>query len=363
MQATYNPGSLVFARGREWIVLPESNAETLRLRPLGGGDRDETLIYLPLEHQPASLRPFRGRRWRGTQPAASQMLLDAMQLKLRNGAALPELRQYRSRASCLPARAAADGAEAARRAPLIADDVGIGKTIEGALIARELLDRGEIQRWPCCALRTCASGGSASSPSASTSRPSSCGRTPPTVWSVICRRVLGVPRPSLYRGQPGLHQVPAPPRSLPALLSRVRPRRGGSHLHAGGPGHQRRYQLLKGLAAQPERHLVLLAATPHSGDEEAFSNLLGLLRTEFTQLGTCPQADAATCAKDPRVISASVADPTSPSDKTPGGFRSVARQKSPTGSPGPGASSSTTYCDSPANWSCVPRGRDCATSA
>src|SRR3989304_1440440 len=29
---------------------------------------------------------------------------------------------------------------------LIADDVGIGKTIEAGLVARELLDRGEIQR-------------------------------------------------------------------------------------------------------------------------------------------------------------------------------------------------------------------------
>jgi SNF2 family DNA or RNA helicase len=29
---------------------------------------------------------------------------------------------------------------------LIADDVGVGKTIEGALIARELLDRGEVKR-------------------------------------------------------------------------------------------------------------------------------------------------------------------------------------------------------------------------
>src|SRR5213076_1026523 len=29
---------------------------------------------------------------------------------------------------------------------LIADDVGVGKTIEAALIARELLDRGEIER-------------------------------------------------------------------------------------------------------------------------------------------------------------------------------------------------------------------------
>ena len=29
---------------------------------------------------------------------------------------------------------------------LVADDVGIGKTVEACLIARELLDRGEIQR-------------------------------------------------------------------------------------------------------------------------------------------------------------------------------------------------------------------------
>jgi hypothetical protein len=30
--------------------------------------------------------------------------------------------------------------------PLIADDVGVGKTIEALLIARELWDRGEVQR-------------------------------------------------------------------------------------------------------------------------------------------------------------------------------------------------------------------------
>jgi hypothetical protein len=55
-----------------------------------------------------------------------------------------------------------------------------------------------------------------------------------------------------------------------------------------GQGRQQRYQLLKGLAAQPERHLVLLTATPHSGDEEAFFNLLGLLRPDFTQLKDLP---------------------------------------------------------------------------
>jgi hypothetical protein len=36
---TYAPGSLVTARGREWVVLPESEADMLVLRPLGGGGR------------------------------------------------------------------------------------------------------------------------------------------------------------------------------------------------------------------------------------------------------------------------------------------------------------------------------------
>ena len=42
-------GSLVQARGREWVVLPESKEELLILRPLGGTDDEVTGIYLPLE--------------------------------------------------------------------------------------------------------------------------------------------------------------------------------------------------------------------------------------------------------------------------------------------------------------------------
>jgi superfamily II DNA helicase RecQ len=55
-----------------------------------------------------------------------------------------------------------------------------------------------------------------------------------------------------------------------------------------GQGRQQRYQLLKGVADDAERHLVLLTATPHSGDEDAFFNLLGLLRPDFTQLKDMP---------------------------------------------------------------------------
>ena len=79
--------------------------------------------------------------------AASQLLLDALQLKLRNGAGpfrsfgniAVEPRAYQ----LVPLLMAL---KRQRVRLLIADDVGIGKTIEAALIARELLDRGEIQR-------------------------------------------------------------------------------------------------------------------------------------------------------------------------------------------------------------------------
>ena len=41
----FRPGSLVSARGREWVVLPGgAGADLLRLRPLGGAEEDSTLI-------------------------------------------------------------------------------------------------------------------------------------------------------------------------------------------------------------------------------------------------------------------------------------------------------------------------------
>ena len=50
---------------------------------------------------------------------------------------------------------------------------------------------------------------------------------------------------------------------------------------ATGQGRHQRYELLKGLAESARRHLVLLTATPHSGDEQAFYRLLGLLDPAF----------------------------------------------------------------------------------
>ncbi|MGH7624442.1 MAG: hypothetical protein ACREOJ_03885, partial [Gemmatimonadaceae bacterium] len=45
----FAPGSLVRARGREWVVLPGASASVLRLRPLSGSEEDAALVHVELE--------------------------------------------------------------------------------------------------------------------------------------------------------------------------------------------------------------------------------------------------------------------------------------------------------------------------
>lgn len=285
------PGSLVSARGREWIVLPESDQQTLRLRPLGGGERDETLVYLPLERQPVQPATF---PWPTVEQArnhsASQILLDALQLKLRSGAG--PFRSFGNiavepRAYQLVPLLMALKLPTVRL--LIADDVGIGKTIEGALIAREMLDRGEIQRLTVlCPPHLC----------------EQWQRELASRFHIPAVVVRSNTADRLERDlPPGASLFDAHPFTVVSLdyIKSERRREAFQRFcpefvivdeaHTctqAGQGRQQRHQLLKGLAAQPDRHLVLLTATPHSGDEEAFFNLLGLLRSDFTQLMDLP---------------------------------------------------------------------------
>ncbi len=285
------PGSLISARGREWIVLPESDATTLHLRPLGGGERDETIIFLPLERQPIQPATF---PWPTVSQArnhsASQLLLDALQLKLRSGAG--PFRSFGNiavepRAYQLVPLLMALKLPTVRL--LIADDVGIGKTIEGALIARELLDRGEVQRLAVlCPPHLC----------------EQWQRELAERFHIHAVVVRSNTADRLERDlPPGTSVFDAHPFTVVSLdyIKSERRREAFQRFcpefvivdeaHTctqGGQGRQQRYQLLKGLAEDSSRHLVLLTATPHSGDEDAFFNLLGLLRTDFTQLKDLP---------------------------------------------------------------------------
>jgi superfamily II DNA or RNA helicase len=49
-------------------------------------------------------------------------------------------------------------------------------------------------------------------------------------------------------------------------------------------GKQQRFELLSNLAADPERRMILLTATPHSGDEDAFGRLLSLIDPAFASM-------------------------------------------------------------------------------
>ena len=44
-----NPGTLIHARGREWIVLPDSSEELLMVRPVGGLDEEVTGLLPSVE--------------------------------------------------------------------------------------------------------------------------------------------------------------------------------------------------------------------------------------------------------------------------------------------------------------------------
>jgi hypothetical protein len=83
----FQPGNLVRARGREWVVLPETRDQVLRLRPLGGSEDDATIIYLPLERAPleAATFPLPDPVKSGSQ-AAGLLMRDALRLRLRAGA-------------------------------------------------------------------------------------------------------------------------------------------------------------------------------------------------------------------------------------------------------------------------------------
>ncbi len=54
--ATYSPGELVRARGREWIVL--SAGDALHLRPLTGSEEDAETIIPALEQEPIGYAAF-----------------------------------------------------------------------------------------------------------------------------------------------------------------------------------------------------------------------------------------------------------------------------------------------------------------
>ena len=284
----FAPGTLVSARGREWVVLPQSRGDVLRLRPLGGSADDATCLYVPMEETPPEPARFPAPDPTRTGNSESALLLqDALRMALRAGAG--PFRGFGNLAVEPRAYQLVPLLMALKLDPvrlLVADDVGVGKTIEAGLIARELFDRGEIRRITVlCPPHLCEQWKSELlekfQMSSEIVRPGTAARL---------ERGLPAGR-SLFEAYPitvvSLDYIKADRRRdefLHTAPEFVIVEEAHACVHGSSVSRHQRYKLLSGLAADPRRHMVMLTATPHSGDEEAFYNLLSLLDPRFGKL-------------------------------------------------------------------------------
>ncbi|MFN8256029.1 MAG: helicase-related protein [Bacteroidales bacterium] len=287
------PGNLVTLRGRDWIVLPSDDADLLIVKPLSGSDEEITAIYKPLQIQGDKIE-----KAQFDEPSemdiddfeSAKMLFDATRLSFRNASGpfrcMGKL-SFRPRSYQLVPLVMALKQELVRL--LIADDVGIGKTVEALIILKEMMERGEIKRFAVICL------------------PHLCEQ-----WQQELRDKLDIEAEiirsstaaSLDRKLPDdqsvFYHIPYQVISIDYI--KADKRRGvflndcpelvivdEAHTCARPKGskslsQQQRFHLLHDIAARENQHLLLLTATPHSGKDEEFQSLLGLLKPEFAKL-------------------------------------------------------------------------------
>lgn len=284
-----NIGSIINFRGREWIVMPSDNHEVVNLRPLTGGDADSCGAYLPLEasHITPSSFPLPDEHDIGDFESA-RLLRDASRLLLRQGAG--PLRSmghlsFRPRPYQFVPLLMALQLDPVRM--LLADDVGIGKTIEAGLIARELLDRGEVSRLAVlCPPYLC----------------DQWQRELAEKFNIEARIIRSSTLARLERDLPraNLNVFDYYPHIICSIdFVKSQRKKDAFLIHAPdliiideahgcarpagqSISQQQRNEFITELAADRSKHVILVTATPHSGVEESFLSLLGFIDPEFT---------------------------------------------------------------------------------
>ncbi len=287
---SFSIGSLVSTRGREWVILPDSTDELLIVKPLGGSDDEITGILTSLEEvKPATFKLPDPSQLGDYQ--SCKMLRDALRLGFRNSAG--PFRSFGRLAVDPRPYQLVPLMMALKLNPvrlLIADDVGIGKTIEACLIARELIDRGEVSR--LCVL-------------APPHLAEQWQRELSTKFHIDAELVLGSTVKRLERNcrqnQSIFEVYPYTVVSIDFIKSdrhkdeflRTAPEliivdeaHTASFDEARNSSRHQRHDLVKRLSKDVARHLILVTATPHSGYESAFRSLLGLLHTSINDFPT-----------------------------------------------------------------------------
>ena len=309
--ATFTPGRLVSFRDRTWIVLPSDEKDVLRIKPLGGSDHEITGIYMPLRISGEELTEDTFPRPTVDDLGSfntARMLFDASRLSFRNASGpfrcMGKL-SFRPRAYQIVPLVMALKQETTRL--LVADDVGIGKTIEALLIIRELLERGEVKKFAVI--------------------------TPPHLceqWQNELRDKLDI-RAEIIRSSTAarldrrlpddrsiFYHVPYQVISIdyikaekrkPLFINEAPDLIIVDEAHtcalpsgAKSKAQQQRYALLHDLAAIENKHLVLLTATPHSGKDEEFLSLLGLLNKD-SEITALTKSSKNTARRSPAISS------------------------------------------------------------
>jgi len=292
MSTSLQPGKLVSLRGRDWVVLPSDDADLLLVKPLGGSEEETAGIYLPLaipEDIPQDAHFERPIPDDLGDVSTARLLYEATRLAFRNGAgpfrALAKL-SFRPRAYQIVPLVMALRQDRVRL--LIADDVGVGKTVEALLVLREMMERAKIKRFAVVCL------------------PHLCDQWQQELQSklgieaVIIRSNTQARLDRMIQGDTSVYDY-YPYQIISIDYIKADNRRAvfveqcpelvivdEVHTCARPTGaskaQQQRYHLLRELSDKPGQHLVMLTATPHSGKSEEFHSLLGLLDPEYESI-------------------------------------------------------------------------------
>lgn len=290
------PGSIVQCRNREWVLLPSDQESLFLLRPLTGATDEVVALHKGLTNLiGGSLPEERIGSASFPKPTAADisnvsgahLLWQAARLTLREGATpLRSLGRVSIRPRTYQFVPLLMALRLGTVRMLIADDVGVGKTVEGLLISRELLDRGEIKRLcVLCPPYLCEQWQKELQEKfnldAVIIRSGTVnhleGRIPKGAGSVYSYYPIQVVSIDFVKGDRKRANFI---QHCPDFVI-VDEAHGAASATGSTSNQHQRHELLKDLAASPKRHLVLLTATPHSGNPEAFRSLLALLKPEF----------------------------------------------------------------------------------
>jgi superfamily II DNA or RNA helicase len=288
------PGKLVKFRGRRCVVQPSSDSEIILLKPLGGSDDEMISVFEPIlqAHDKVEDDQFELPDKSDLDSfLTAKLLYDAARLSFRQVSGpfrcMGKL-SFRPRSYQLVPLIMALKQPVTRL--LIADDVGIGKTIEAILILREMLERGTIKTFAVlCPPHLCEQWQKELSDKLDIDAVIIRSSTA----AGLERKIVGDDTLNVFNYYPyqvvsidyvknGSQKMPAFIKDVPDLVIVDEAHTCTKNLDFKKASQsQQRYELLEKIAKNEKQNLLLLTATPHSGKDGEFKSLLGLVNPEF----------------------------------------------------------------------------------